>query len=192
MNIINQIQHIFPDSGINIYLSATRIKEYVYSVAEKLNDKYESIQEPICLVVVLSGAMPFASDLMMYLKFHHKMLFVTANSYVGTTSSGKVDVDTISPRYVEMLRDSHIIIIEDIVDTGRTVDRLIREFSSIPDYRSIRVATLFDKFNNRCDECKDVKPDFSGHMVRDNPFLIGYGLDYKNLYRNIPYVVSVS
>jgi hypoxanthine phosphoribosyltransferase len=136
------------------------------------------------MVVVLKGAAVFASDLLRSLSIPAELEFVRASSYgSGTSSSGRV-------RFAHLvegpLTGRHLLLVEDIVDSGRTINTIIRQLNrSRP--ASIRLAALLDRPARR-----EVHVDihFTGFRIPDR-FVIGYGLDYAGLYRELPAIYSL-
>ncbi|MEG0267944.1 MAG: hypoxanthine phosphoribosyltransferase [Carnobacterium sp.] len=133
------------------------------------------------VVGILKGATPFLSDLIKEMDVYLEMDFMDVSSYGGgVTSSGEVkilkDLDT-------NVEGKDLLIVEDIIDSGRTLNYLIEMFR----YRkanSIKIVTLLDKPEGRV---VDVKADYVGFLV-PNEFVVGYGLDYDEKYRNLPYI----
>lgn len=138
--------------------------------------------EPMLLVAVIEGARPFARQLQKSLPFQLPLHEVRASSYgAGTTSAGVVEI-TGEPA-VSCL-DQNVLLLEDIVDTGRTVAALQRHFAAAG-ARSCRVATLLSKPSRRVD---DVRLDYVGFEIPD-VFVIGFGMDVAGRYRELPDVV---
>ncbi|MBR6226055.1 MAG: hypoxanthine phosphoribosyltransferase [Bacilli bacterium] len=135
---------------------------------------------PVCLVV-MRGAMAFAADLLKSIKTDVFMDYIHVSSYEGTSTNGVIhlhfDVQT-------NIKGKTVLIIEDIVDTGYSMEYLIEHLKSLG-AKKVLVATLFDKVVNRV---VDVPIDFVGKVLDKNQFLVGYGLDYNGLHRNVPYV----
>ncbi|XTP69343.1 hypoxanthine phosphoribosyltransferase [Parelusimicrobium proximum] len=159
---------------INQEQLSARIKE----LGAQITKDYEG-KKPL-IVGVLRGCVLFYSDLLKEIRTDCTLDFVCLSSYCGTESSGDVRflLDLRTP-----LKDRHVIIVEDIVDTGLTLDYLTKNLSS-RGAASIAVCTLLDKPANRKSEV-DVK--YKGFEI-ENEFVIGYGLDYNELYRNLPYI----
>lgn len=138
--------------------------------------------EPLCLVAVIEGARPFARQLQKSLPFQLPLHEVRASSYgTGTTSAGVVQI-TGGP--AAPCVDQHVLLLEDIVDTGGTVAALQRHFSAAG-ARSCRVATLLSKPSRRV---ADVRLDHVGFEIPD-VFVIGFGMDVAGRYRELPDVV---
>lgn len=156
-----------------------QVDQRIQELAATLTDKYHD-QFPV-VVPVMTGAMIFASSLVRELDFKLNIDYVDVSSYEDNSqSSGRV----------RLLRDlSHdvndrpVLIVEDIIDTGHTLKFLNRLFSS-RGAKSIETCSLLDKPARRE---VDVKADYVGFQV-PNEFIVGYGLDYDGLYRNLPYV----
>ncbi|OLD37635.1 MAG: hypoxanthine phosphoribosyltransferase [Candidatus Rokubacteria bacterium 13_1_40CM_2_68_8] len=136
------------------------------------------------LVGVLQGAVPFVADLMRALPIDVTVDFIRASSYgAGTSSSGRVRL--VSDLAVEVA-DRHVLIVDDIVDTGLTLAALKRTLEARRP-RSVRTCVLLDKAGRRE---TDVTIDYVGFTI-PNVFVVGYGLDYGGLYRNLPYVAAL-
>src|SRR5439155_3325477 len=136
------------------------------------------------LVGVLQGAVPFVADLMRALPIDVTVDFIRASSYgAGTSSSGRVRL--VADLAVEVA-DRHVLIVDDIVDTGLTLAALKRTLEARRP-RSVRTCVLLDKAGRRE---TDVTIDYVGFTI-PNVFVVGYGLDYGGLYRNLPYVAAL-
>ncbi|HLQ83372.1 MAG TPA: hypoxanthine phosphoribosyltransferase [Pseudogracilibacillus sp.] len=148
-------------------------------IGKQLTEEYEG-KFPL-VVGVLKGAMPFMSDLIKYIDTHLELDFMDVSSYgSGTRSSGEVKIVKDLDAQVEG-RD--LLIIEDIIDSGLTLSYLVDLFK----YRkakSVKIVTLLDKPDNRSAK---IKADIIGFEV-PNKFVVGYGLDYNQKYRNLPYI----
>ncbi len=137
-------------------------------------------------VVALKGAAIFASDLVRNLNMPLKMEFIRLSSYgSGTTSSGKVHAVDIS---LPDLNNKNVLIIEDIIDTGLTAKFLLDFISSNFKTKSAKFCSLLDKKSARK---VDIQADYCGFEI-DDKFVIGFGLDYDENYRNLPYIGYVA
>ena len=159
--------------------SEEEINHRMDELAEQLTAEYKG-QRPL-IISVMTGAVLFTVDMIKRMDIMAKLDFIDVSSYYGGTSStGKV-------KLVQDLKsdvaDRQIIIMEDIVDTGHTLKYLI-DLLKERGAKSVKVCTLLDKPEGRQ---VDVKADYVGFNV-PNEFLVGYGLDYKGYYRNLPYV----
>src|SRR5713101_4722367 len=165
-------------------ISAARIARRVRRLGRHISDAYTDIETPLVLLVVLKGASVFAADLMRSLSIPAELEFVRAASYgAGTASSGRV-------RLAHMMQgtfaDRHVLLVEDIVDSGRTAEAVEKRVKQTKP-ASLRLAALLDRPARRV---VDVKIDFRGFVIPDR-FVIGYGLDYAGLYRELPDIHSL-
>lgn len=158
-------------------LTKNVIDKKVAEVALKISNDYKG--RDLVLVGILKGAFVFMSDLMRCLSVPVQLDFVCASSYGdGTTTSGSVKV---TKEIGIDIKGKEILIIEDIVDTGLTLTFLIDYLKSLGP-TSVKVCTLIDKRERRKAE---IKIDYSCHVVEEG-FLVGYGLDYAEDFRNLP------
>ena len=168
------------DDVDRVLISEQQIQERIAAVAAEMNALYADAEPPI-LVCILKGAFMFLADLTRQLSFRHEVDFMEISSYgKGTKSSGVVRILLDLASNIE---GRHVVIVEDIVDTGHTLNYILRNFASRKP-ASLRVATLLSKPSRR--EI-DVPVDFVGFEV-PNEFVMGYGLDYAEEYRNVPYI----
>lgn len=162
-----------------VLYSQTDIADACARLGKQLSGDYEG-KVPVVLSV-LSGAVFFTTDVMRQMNTYTQLDFIDVSSYHGgTKSSGEVQLVTDISRDVSG-RD--VLIIEDIVDTGRTL-KFIIDLLKDRHAKSVKVCTLLDKPTGRVSEAK---ADYVGFVV-PNEFVVGYGLDYKGEYRNLPYV----
>lgn len=165
---------------VKILFTEKEIQSKIKALAEEMNKFYNG--EEVCAVCVLKGAVMFAADLVKHLNMPLKMEFIRLSSYNGGTStSGKVNAVDIS---LPDLNGKNVLIIEDIVDTGLTAKFLLDFIRCNFHTKSIKFCSLLDKKITRK---VDVEPDYYCFEV-DDKFLIGYGLDYDGLYRNLKYI----
>ena len=168
------------DDNIKTTLVTTEeIEKKVAEVGEKISKEYEG-KNPL-IVGILKGALPFMADLMKEMDILLEYDMMDVSSYgTGFTSSGEVkilkDLDS-------SLEGRHVIIVEDIIDTGRTLKYLTEMFQHRK-AASVKIVTLLDKPSGRI---VDLKADWACFEVPDE-FVVGYGLDYMENYRNLPYV----
>lgn len=162
-----------------VLISEEEIQEKVHELGKTISDEYRD-RFPL-VVGVLKGALPFMADLTKRIDIHLEMDFMDVSSYGNSTvSSGEVkiikDLDT-------SVEGRDVLIIEDIIDSGLTLDYLVKLFH----YRkakTVKIVTLLDKPEGRK---VDLKPDIAGFTVPD-AFVVGYGLDFAERYRNLPYI----
>ncbi len=164
------------DKTFKTLISEGALSEKISLVAKKINIDYKG-KCPI-VIVVLNGAFMFASDLVKLCTFDMKLVFTKLSSYHGTESSG--EIKEIIGIDLNLLTGEDIILIEDIVDTGGTISYLHNQVSKA-NPKSISVATLLYKPDAYK---KDIKIDYIVESIA-NKFVVGYGLDYDELGRNL-------
>jgi hypoxanthine phosphoribosyltransferase len=163
------------------YLSQTDIQEAVDILAQRINTDY--LGKDLIFLSVLNGSFMFTSDLMKGITLPCEISFMKVSSYAGTESTGRVD-ELIG--LTSAIKDRHVIIIEDIVDTGITIDKVIK-LLTIQEPSSIEVcATLFKKEAHLGQH----PPKYYGFEI-PNKFVVGYGLDYDQYGRNLPAIYQV-
>lgn len=159
------------------YLSRHEIEAAVQTVAHQINKDYEGKQ--VVLVAVLKGAVVFVADLIRHLKVENEIEFVRLSSYgKARTSSGTV---TILKDIQADIRGKHVLIIEEIIDSGRTL-KFLYERLKASGPASVEIVTLLDKASKRV---VDVPVKYVGRLIEDQ-FLVGYGLDLEEKCRNLP------
>jgi hypoxanthine phosphoribosyltransferase len=165
-------------------ISARRIARRIREMGQEVSGIYGDLDQPLVMVVILKGAAVFAADLLRTLSIPAELEFVRASSYGSTTaSSGKVKL----AHMVEgPLTGRHILLVEDIVDSGRTINAIERELER-HNPASLRLAALLDRPARRAEP---VDIAFTGFTIPDR-FVIGYGLDYAGLYRELPHIYSL-
>ncbi len=165
-------------------ISAGRIARRVRQLGRNISHVYRDIDTPLVLVVILKGATVFASDLLRSLSIPAELEFVRASSYGSGTSRGALKL---AHMVDGPLVGRHVLLVEDIVDSGRTAQAVTRRIRRMKP-ASLRIAALLDRPTRR--EVQ-VKIDFLGFTIPDR-FVIGYGLDYAGLYRELPGIYSLS
>lgn len=170
----------FTDPNLEILYSPEQIAERVAELGRKITADYSG--KDLVLVGVLKGSSVFHADLMRAIDLPLTIDFMAVSSYKdGTKSTGDVEIlkDLSNP-----IRDKDVIVVEDIVDTGLTLTRLL----DILDSRgatSIKLASLLDKPEPRIN--KELKIDYTGFVI-PNKFVVGFGLDAAGRYRNLPFI----
>lgn len=155
----------------------SRIKE----LADEINSFYGE-KETLVAVCVLKGAVMFFTELVKHLKMPVRMEFVSLSSYgCSKTSTGRVSALNVS---LPPLENERVLVVEDIMDTGLTLKFLLDYLKTKCSVKDAKLAVMFDK---KCARKFDIEPDFSAFDV-DDKFIVGFGLDYNELMRNIPYV----
>ena len=166
----------------NTLISQKEIEAKVVEIAKKIEKDYEN--QELLVVGVLKGAFVFVSDLVRNINLDLSLDFIAVSSYgMSTESSGVVKIN----KDIEMdLTGKNVIIVEDIIDTGLTL-KYIKEYLSGKNAKSVRICTLLDKPSRR--KC-NVDVDYVGFEIEDL-FIVGYGIDCKEKYRNLPYIAYV-
>ncbi|QCZ36802.1 hypoxanthine phosphoribosyltransferase [Mycoplasma nasistruthionis] len=163
-----------------VIYSKTQLEDGILKAAKWVDKTYQSSQDLI-IVGLLKGSIPFLAQLIKDVKTDHRIDFLTASSYAGglhSTGSVKIIMDLASD-----IQNKDVLIVEDIIDSGITLAK-ITELLRLRNPKSIKILTLLDKPVNRKN---DLKADYSCFTVGDE-FLVGFGLDYKEKYRNLPYI----
>lgn len=160
-----------------ILVSKEELSEMVKKMGKKISEDYAG--KELVIVGVLRGAFIFMADLVRELTVPVKLDFLVAKSYSGTTTTGEVKILKDIDFSVE---GKHVLIVEDIIDTGITLGYLKKLFE-LRNAASVAVCTAFDKPDRRIN--KDLVVEYSG-MTVPNEFVVGYGLDYNDYMRNIP------
>lgn len=162
-----------------VLFSEEELKARVEEIARQIERDYEG--KEVMLIGVLRGSFVFMADLCRAIRLPCTLDFMAVSSYgSGTTSSGQVQI---TKDLSEDVTGRHIIVVEDILDTGNTLFYLL----NLLQHRhpsSIKLCALLDKPDRRA---KPVQADYSGFSIPD-AFVVGYGLDYAEKYRNLPYI----
>lgn len=160
-------------------LSESELNQGVERLAKEIDRHYGS-DRPLTVIAVMTGSIVLFADLIRRLSMPQRVGVIRASSYRGGTSSGDLTVDS------EMMIDvtgRDVLLVDDIFDTGKTLDRLtemMREFGAT----SVKTGVLLHKDR---DHVTDLRPDFVAFKIPDE-FVVGYGLDYLDMYRNLPYL----
>lgn len=166
---------------LKVLFSKETIEARTKELAEQINNDF-GLEEDLTLVGVLKGSSMFFCDLAKYLKMPVQMEFIRVSSYGNAkVSSGHVQaIDLTLPN----LEDKNVIIVEDIMDTGCTMEFLRDMLCRTHGPKVFKVITLLNK---KIARKVDMEPDYYGFEV-DDKFVVGYGLDYEGYFRNLPYV----
>lgn len=164
---------------VSILISEEKIQNRIKELAKEITEYYNG--EPIKMICILKGAVMFMVDLAKSVDLPIQFDFMSVSSYgSGTVSSGNIKIlkDLDVP-----INGQHVLIVEDIIDSGRTLFHLSKYLSN-KNPKSISICTLFDKPDRR--EI-DINVKWTGFEIPDE-FIVGYGLDYDERYRNLPYI----
>ena len=177
-NIENDVERIL--------LTEEQIKSRVKELAKEIDAYYEELDGKLVLLCILKGSVVFMADLMKAITVPVDIDFMKVSSYgAATSTSGNIKIHLDLHR--EDLDECNILIVEDIIDSGRTLSHL-KKYLDFKGARSVRTCTLLDKPERREVE---FEADYSGFVIPDE-FVIGYGLDYNEAYRELPYVAVLS
>ena len=166
----------------SILVSEKEISDICDRIAAEINRDYANSEKKLVLICILKGSLMFASELMKRITLPIELDFMKVSSYgSGTSSTGVINIHLDINR--KDVADVDFIIVEDIIDSGRTLSHLIKYFIE-KGAGSVRTVTLLDKPSRRT---VDFVPDYCGMAIPDK-FVVGFGLDYNEKYRNLPYV----
>ena len=169
------------DKTFEIYITEEEINKIVQEVANKINNS--NIEKPL-FIAVLNGSFLFAADLMRNITIQNaEISFIKLASYEGTSSTGEVN-ELIGIN--QELKNRNIIVLEDIIDTGNTLEKIIEIFKS-KEVASLNIATLLYKPEAYT---KEIPINFIGKSI-PNKFVVGYGLDYNEIGRNLPHIYKL-
>lgn len=163
-----------------ILVTQAEIEQRCRELGAQITHDYQAAGEVPILVALLKGSIPFLSKLAPFIELDVELEFMDVKSYEGTESIGDVHIIKDLDRSI---KGESILLVEDIVDTGRTlheVTKLLRNKGA----QDVKIVSLLDKPSRRV---IDIKADYTGFTI-PNEFVIGFGLDFNEKYRNLPYV----
>ena len=169
---------------VEVMISEAELATRVAELGREITERYQDSGSEMVLVGLLRGSFMFMADLCRAVQVPHEVDFMTASSYgsgMSTTRDVKIlkDLD-------EDIRGKDVLIVEDIIDSGNTLSK-VREILSLRAPKSLAICTLLDKPSRRE---VDVPVEFVGFSIEDK-FVVGYGIDYAQRYRHLPYVGNV-
>ncbi len=165
-----------------VLISEEKLSDIVKKLGVQITADFKNSDKPLIAIIILKGSLVFASDLIRNIDLPLELEFMKVSSYgAGTKNSGEIKIHLDLNR--ENLENYDLLIIEDIVDSGRTLQRLTNLLKN-RNANNVKTCTLLDKPSRRE---VDFVPDYSGMTIEDE-FVIGYGLDFDEKYRNLPYV----
>lgn len=166
----------------SILVSENEIDEICSRISKQITEDYKDSTKKLVLICILKGSLMFASELMKKINLPIEIEFMKVSSYGSKTiSSGIINIHLDIKR--EDMDDVDFIIIEDIIDSGRTLSHLVRYLKE-RGANSVKTCTLLDKPDRRT---VDFSPNYCGKIIPDE-FVVGFGLDYQENYRNLPFV----
>lgn len=163
-----------------VLVSEEQIVERCKELGKTISDYYRDYKQFPVLVAILKGSIPFLSELMKHIDLNIEIDFMDVSSYEGTESIGDVRIIKDLDRSI---KEMPILLVEDIVDTGRTIKEVGKLLQN-KGASEVKIVTLLDKPSRRV---IDIEADFIGFEI-PNEFVIGFGLDFNEKYRNLPYV----
>lgn len=165
---------------IKVLIDEEKLHKRVDEIAKQIEDEYKG--KEIIFICILKGSIFFTVDLAKRINGDVKLEFIRVSSYnEGTESSGEIKMKL---DLKDSIQGKDVIVIEDIIDTGRTLSYLI-EYLKMKKPNSLKLCALLDKPERRIK--KEVKVDYTGFQIPDE-FVVGYGLDVAEKYRNLPYI----
>ena len=167
--------------SLETMIDEATLQARIAEMGKEIQERYDG--KPLTLIAVLKGSVLFLADLVRHLDSNVNMEFLAVSSYSGTSSTGAVRMITDLKTDIE---GRHCLIVEDIVDTGLTMQYLLRLLAA-RNPASLAVCTLLDKPSRRK---TNVPVDFCGFSIQDR-FVVGYGLDLDEHYRNLRYIAEV-
>ncbi len=166
--------------NISVYLTEEQLNERIAQMGAEITKKFAG--ESVFLVCILKGSIFFTTELAKRIELPMTIDFMSVSSYgAETRSSGVVNIKKDLENSIE---GENVIVVEDIVDSGHTLSRLMSLFAS-RNPKTLTICTLLDKPERRVVE--DLKVDYTGFVIPDK-FVVGFGLDYDQRYRNLPYI----
>ena len=165
-----------------ILVSQEEIDAITTRIAAEIDRDYKDTDGRLLLLCILKGSVVFMGDLMKKVTLPVEIDFMKVSSYKdGTVSSGRINI--LLDLHRKDLSECNIIIIEDIIDSGRTLSYLV-DYLKLTGARSVKTCTMLDKPSRRV---VDFTPDYFGKIIPDE-FVVGYGLDYDEKYRTLPFI----
>lgn len=167
-----------------IIMTEEQIEAACNDIALKLSNELKDEEKTPIVLGVMKGAVNFLMALTRKISVPIYVDYIQVSSYVGTSTTGNI----------KMVKDINfdiknrtVVIVEDIVDTGYSMEYLVNHIKSYG-AKKVIITTLIDK---ACARKNDIKPDYAGLVMNENKFIVGFGLDYNELCRNIPYIYAV-
>lgn len=164
----------------HVLVSAEQITDKAKELGRQITEEYKERKEVPLLVALLKGSVPFLSELAKHIELDVQIDFMDVSSYEGTESIGDIKINLDLHCSVKGVS---ILLVEDIVDTGRTLKEVTRLLKN-KGAKEVKVVSLLDKPDRRV---VDIKADYVGFTI-PNEFVVGFGLDYNQKYRNLPYI----
>ncbi len=167
--------------NVSVYISEEEIQKKIKDLGKKITEDYKNVEGKLLLVSVLKGAVVFMTDLMREIDLPLSIDFMIVSSY-GSSTVSRGNVKIVKDLDIN-ISDYNILIVEDILDSGYTLSKII-EMLKTRNPKSLKLCTFLNKPDRRV---ANVELDYCGFVIPDE-FIVGYGLDYDEKYRNLPYV----
>jgi hypoxanthine phosphoribosyltransferase len=164
---------------VEILISEQQIRQRVQQLGQAIEADYRG--KPLTIVAVLTGSLIMLADLVRQIGIPHRIALIQASSYRGATTTATTLV--INEAFAPDVHDRDVLLLDDILDTGQTLSALIRHIAD-RGVRSVRTAVLLRKIGR---QEIPLEPDYCGFTIPDK-FVVGYGLDFDDDYRHLPYV----
>lgn len=166
--------------NISVQITEEQLNKRIAEIGAEITDKYKG--QSVYLICILKGSLFFTAELAKRIELPMTIDFMSVSSYgSGTESSGVVNIKKDLDCSIE---GENVIVVEDIIDSGNTLSRLIKVLKQ-RNPKSLTVCTLLDKPDRRVVD--DVEVDYTGFVIPDK-FVVGFGLDYDQRFRNLPYI----
>lgn len=171
--------------SIDVMISAEEINQRIIELGQQISDRYRDSGKELVLVGLLRGSFIFMADLCRAISVGHEIDFMTASSYGNAMKSSR-DVKILKD-LDEDIRGKDVLIVEDIIDSGNTLSK-VSELFKLRQPNSLAICTLLDKPSRRE---VDIPVEYIGFAIPDE-FVVGFGIDYAQCYRHLPYIGKVS
>ena len=185
MDTVEKVQRELPRTTAldieRVLISEEQIAARVGELAREIEDCYKTSGKKLLLLGIRKGSVVFMAELMKQLRVHVEIDFMQVSSYGSGTTSGNIKILLDLAR--DDIKECDILIVEDIIDSGKTLSYLV-EYLKLRGAASVRTVTLLDKPSRRT---VDFSPDFRGFEIPDY-FVVGYGLDFDEKYRALPFI----
>lgn len=166
--------------NISVHITEDQLEKRIAEIGEQITQEYEG--QSVYLICILKGSIFFTTELAKNIKLPMTIDFMSVSSYgSGTESSGEVKIKKDLECSIE---GENVIVVEDIIDSGNTLSRLIKLLKARKP-KNLTICTLLDKPDRRVVD--DIEVDYTGFVIPDK-FVVGYGLDWDQKYRNLPYI----
>ena len=164
---------------LKVLIDEQKLQERISEIAKQIEEEYKN--KEITLICILKGSVLFTADLAKRINEDVRLEFIRVSSYgEGTESTGEIKMKL---DLKDSIQGKDVIVVEDIIDTGRTLSYLM-EYLKMKKPNSVKLCALLDKPDRRV---KKVDVDYTGFQIPDK-FVVGYGLDWDEKYRNLPYI----